>query len=149
MVQRKNIIASSFPLLALKSTTTWKILRGYRVPLPIFLHLSNILTSVLQYSYICSLVDNIFYHSNFITLYHLSDLALHIISSRYEDLKPPTSPSPSVPSLSFSSASTSNGPPQPATYAINSTLAIPEAEDSKSEAHLPKPKKQPLSPFTM
>ncbi|KAL0559644.1 hypothetical protein IC582_000007 [Cucumis melo] len=68
----------------------------------------------------------------------------------YEDLKPPTSPSPSVPSLSFSSASTSNGPPQPATYAINSPSAIPEAEDSKSEAHLPKPKKQqPLSPFTM
>ncbi|CAK9315846.1 unnamed protein product [Citrullus colocynthis] len=68
----------------------------------------------------------------------------------YEDLKPPTSPSPSAPSLSFSSTSPSNGPPEPATSTVNSTLPIPEAEDSKSEAHLPKPKKQqPLSPFTM
>ncbi|XP_038887687.1 protein TIC 62, chloroplastic [Benincasa hispida] len=68
----------------------------------------------------------------------------------YEDLKPPTSPSPSAPSLSFSSTSPSNGPPQPATSAANSTLQIPEAEDSKSDSHLPKPKKQqPLSPFTM
>ncbi|KAG6572014.1 Protein TIC 62, chloroplastic, partial [Cucurbita argyrosperma subsp. sororia] len=67
----------------------------------------------------------------------------------YEDLKPPTSPSPSAPSLSVSSTSPSNGPPQPATANVNSSTLIPEADDS-SETHLPKPKKlQPLSPFTM
>lgn len=68
----------------------------------------------------------------------------------YEDLKPPTSPSPSAPTLSFSLTPSANGPPQPATSTVNSTSPIPEAENSKSETRHPEPKKQqPLSPFTM
>ena len=63
---------------------------------------------------------------------------------RYPDFKPPTSPSPSAPTVSPSTSAveidtgSSNGPAQ-----------LPVSDRPEDGQHLPEPKSRPLSPYTM
>ncbi|XP_059653951.1 protein TIC 62, chloroplastic [Cornus florida] len=67
----------------------------------------------------------------------------------YDDLKPPTSPSPNAPTFSLPSMSTLDGGSQIATVSGNSTAHTASADKPGDEQHSNEAKGRPLSPFTM
>ncbi|XWS39839.1 hypothetical protein CRYUN_Cryun18bG0089000 [Craigia yunnanensis] len=69
-------------------------------------------------------------------------IALHFF--RYDDLKPPSSPTPSAPTT----APVDSGS-QDATLSVNSTAQSLIADKPSDEQHNAKTKPRPLSPFTM
>lgn len=64
--------------------------------------------------------------------------------AKYDDLRPPTSPSPNAPTGSLLPPSSSNGGSQMATVLVNNT-----AQALPNEQHPAAPKPRPLSPFPM
>ncbi|KAF5951660.1 hypothetical protein HYC85_009604 [Camellia sinensis] len=64
--------------------------------------------------------------------------------AKYDDLRPPTSPSPNAPTGSLLPPSSSNGGSQMATVLVNNT-----AQALPNEQHPAGPKPRPLSPFSM
>ncbi|KAJ4966114.1 hypothetical protein NE237_017963 [Protea cynaroides] len=66
----------------------------------------------------------------------------------YDDLKPPTSPSPNVPTVSLVSMSSADGAPLSITSG-NNAVQPPPPDKPVEELHSMEPKSRPLSPFTM
>ncbi|XP_052171766.1 protein TIC 62, chloroplastic isoform X4 [Diospyros lotus] len=67
----------------------------------------------------------------------------------YDDLKPPTSPSPNAPNGTLLVPSSSNDGSLKATVPINITAESPPADKPQDERRGAEPKRRPLSPFTM
>ena len=67
---------------------------------------------------------------------------------RYPDFKPPTSPSPNVPSATLST-SVIEGVPEKAAESSNGPAQLPVAEEPNDGQRLAEPKSRPLSPYTM
>ena len=67
---------------------------------------------------------------------------------RYDDLKPPTSPSPTVPTASPLPTLEVDGYSNMANLSINNIAQSP-TEDKPREQHHTGPNPSPLSPFTM
>lgn len=72
----------------------------------------------------------------------------HYISS-YDDLKPPTSPSPSAPTVSLPSTLPVEGGSKIDNISGNNTAQPPAADIPMDEQHYAEAKPRPLSPFTM
>ncbi|XP_010254987.1 PREDICTED: protein TIC 62, chloroplastic isoform X2 [Nelumbo nucifera] len=67
----------------------------------------------------------------------------------YDDLKPPTSPSPSVPTVSILSTSTTDGGALMPSKSSNDEAQPVPSDNPGVKEHSDRPKSRPLSPFTM
>uniref|UniRef100_A0A2N9J6U9 NAD(P)-binding domain-containing protein n=1 Tax=Fagus sylvatica TaxID=28930 RepID=A0A2N9J6U9_FAGSY len=67
----------------------------------------------------------------------------------YDDLKPPTSPSPTVPTASLLPTSDVDGQSNVAKLSINNIAQFPTEDKPRDKQHHTGPKPRPLSPFTM
>ncbi|GMY05870.1 protein TIC 62, chloroplastic, partial [Fagus crenata] len=66
----------------------------------------------------------------------------------YDDLKPPTSPSPTVPTASLLPTSDVDGQSNVAKLSINNIAQFPTEDKPRDKQHHTGPKPRPLSPFT-
>ncbi|XP_043708776.1 protein TIC 62, chloroplastic isoform X2 [Telopea speciosissima] len=67
----------------------------------------------------------------------------------YDDLKPPTSPSPSVPTVSLVSTSSADVAPPLSTISGNSSAQTSALDNPVDKQHSMEPKSRPFSPFAM
>lgn len=68
---------------------------------------------------------------------------------RYDDLKPPTSPSPSAPTASLLPTPNIDGGSDGGTLSVNNIAQSLTSDEPRDKQHHAGPKPRPLSPFTM